>query len=362
MTTLYKKDSKGKIRVLNISTNGAELIQESGLLGGSLVTNQKTCKSKNVGRSNETSGEQQAILEMESKIAEKLKEDYFTTIIEAETTVVELPMLAKVYQDHSGKIDWLRDEVFEQAKLDGMRAFGRTGPSASLTSREGTPITTMPHIIEQLSRFPAGMIIDGELYAHGLSFQENMTLIKKYRGEESHQIHLVSYDIVSNESFANRFYAGFGRQIGENPYIKALISTPIRSEDELKARHEINIANGYEGTIVRWGSEPYKLNGRSEHLLKYKDFIDIVIPILDIIPSDARPEWGQAIYAWPGAKGHVMGDDILGSGMKLSHEERKEWLRNKQNYIGKTAEVRFFQYSDTGVPRFPVTYGIRLDK
>ena len=30
--------------------------------------------------------------------------------------------------------------------------------------------------------------------------------------------------------------------------------------------------------------------------------------------------------------------------------------------IGKMAEIRFFEYSDEGVPRFPVMVGIRQDK
>ena len=49
-------------------------------------------------------------------------------------------------------------------------------------------------------------------------------------------------------------------------------------------------------------------------------------------------------------------------GMKFSHAEREEILINKENYIGKTAEIRFFEYTEDGIPRFPVAVGIRLDK
>ena len=48
--------------------------------------------------------------------------------------------------------------------------------------------------------------------------------------------------------------------------------------------------------------------------------------------------------------------------MKFSHAEREEILINKENYIGKTAEIRFFEYTEDGIPRFPVAVGIRLDK
>lgn len=359
MISLYKKDSKGKIRVLNIYTEGADLVQTAGIYGGNLVENRKTCKGKNIGRSNETTPEQQAVLEMESKITEKLKEDYFRTIEEANTVAVLLPMLAKDYKEHSGKINWATDIVYTQPKLDGMRALGVTGPNALLTSRTGSPIDTVEHILEELRELPEGLVLDGELYAHGVSFQENMRLIKKYRKGETETVKFNVYDVVSKDPFHKRDYASL---VQSTIHCIPVEKTKISSVEELNSIHSVNLQNGYEGTMVRWGNAGYKVNGRSENLLKYKDFIDIALPILDIIPSEARPEWGQAIYFWKGAKGHKLGDNILGSGMKFSHEERKEWLRNKQDYIGKMAELRFFEYSDDGVPRFPVTVGVRLDK
>ena len=48
--------------------------------------------------------------------------------------------------------------------------------------------------------------------------------------------------------------------------------------------------------------------------------------------------------------------------MKFSHKEREEMLTNKSDYIGMIAEIRFFEYTDDGIPRFPVCYGFRLDK
>lgn len=353
MVELFKKDSKGKLRVLKIYTEGDKLVQESGLFGGKLVINEKVCMPKNVGRSNATTGEQQAILEAESKIAEKLKEDYFKTKEEAETTTVVLPMLAKDYKEFSHKIDWTQP-VYAQPKLDGMRALGKTGAAATLTSREGTAIETMAHIIKALQTTVPGLILDGELYCHGLSFQENMKLIKKNRGETSEQIQYHVYDMISDLPFTGR---DTEKYLGTIPGFVQVPTYKIDDEAALKLIHAQFIHEGYEGTIVRHGNAGYKLNGRSENLLKYKDFKDISLPIKDIRPSEARPDEGVAVYDWPGAT-----NGELRSGMKLSKEERREWLTNKDNYIGKTAEVRFFEYSDTGVPRFPVTVGIRLDK
>jgi ATP-dependent DNA ligase len=356
MTKLFKKDSKGKIRIFKTYTWGDELVQLSGLYEGKLVESRKVCKPKNVGRSNETTGSEQAVLEMNSKIAEKLKEDYFNTIEEAETIQVILPMLAKSYKDYSHKIKWGVDRVFVQPKLDGMRALGTTGPNATLTSREGTSITTMQHIVEDLKQMPDGHVLDGELYCFGESFQDNMKLIKKYRKGESERVKYHVYDIIEDKPFYKRKVRDFVK--GSNTLVE--VSTyEIDNEEQLKKFHAENISQGYEGSMIRYGDSSYKINGRSDSLLKYKDFIDIQLPILDIVPADARPEWGQAVYYWEGASGHPLGENIIGSGMKLSHEDRKEWLLNKENYVGKIAEVRFFEFSNTGVPRFPVTVGLR---
>ena len=128
----------------------------------------------------------------------------------------------------------------------------------------------------------------------------------------------------------------------------------VNSEYELKQFHSNFIKEGYEGSIVRHGNEGYKMDARSSNLLKYKDFQDIAVPIIDIIPAEARPEWGIPVLS--------LNDKTFKAGTKLSHDERKTLLSNKEDYIGKTAEIRFFEYTDDGLPRFPVMVGIRLDK
>ena len=66
--TLYKKDSKGKLRILSIETNHGDLMQTSGLIDGGKVEHSKTCKPKNVGRANETTSQEQAVIEAEALI------------------------------------------------------------------------------------------------------------------------------------------------------------------------------------------------------------------------------------------------------------------------------------------------------
>ena len=91
--------------------------------------------------------------------------------------------------------------------------------------------------------------------------------------------------------------------------IKLVFTKKINNKKELQEYHQKFLSEGYEGSIIRWGNEGYKPNGRSSNLLKYKDFSDIAIIIHDVVPSEVVPEHGQFIFYWKGAKGHSYGDD-----------------------------------------------------
>lgn len=346
--TLYKKDSKGKIRTLTISAYMGKVAQVSGLMDGKKVEHVSDSKPKNVGKANETTVAEQAVLEAKAKIKNKLDQGYFETLDDARNEEVVLPMLAKSFDKESHKIDW--STAYVQPKLDGMRCL-KLGDK--LMSRKGKEITTLPHIaaIEDNSK----SWLDGELYAHGLTFQENMSLIKKNR-PESINVKYHVYDVVlEGTSFIDRFNLLNG-SVKDCEHIELVPTFKIESLAMLKHYHEKFISEGYEGSILRWGNDGYKINGRSSNLLKYKDFIDETYTVVDIEPSDKNPEQGVVI-----CKCEKTGE-TFGTGMKFSHKERENILNNKSNYIGKTAEIRFFEYTDGGLPRFPVCVGFRLDK
>lgn len=352
MTTIYKKDTSGKIRYLKTWTDGSILHQVTGVVGTeNPVPHQKICTPKNVGRSNETSGAEQAILEMNSLIAEKVKGGYFDSIENAQDGEVILPMLAKEYGKEKKKIQW---PVLTQPKFDGMRALG----DQELISRKGSIIETVPHIIKVIPEIP--FHLDGELYGHGIGFQENMRLTKKYRPGESEVIKYCVYDVVSEDPYTKRYLQFMDWWTKDNndklygDVIVAVGFTLCKNQAELDVQHAQNLANGFEGTMVRWGNEPYKINGRSSNLLKYKDFLDRACEIVDIEPAKDRPTWGVPVFEIDGKR--------FRAGMKFSHAEREEFLAHKQKYIGQIGELRFFEYSEDGIPRFPVMVGIRNDK
>jgi DNA ligase-1 len=361
--TLYKLDSKSKIRVWSIWTEDGILIQEAGILDGKLVQHSKQCKSKNVGKSNETSPEEQALLELESECKGKLTEGYFETIEEAKNEIVILPMLAKSYDDEKHKIDWIKDKVYIQPKLDGQRCLAFIKNNVvKLISRDGKVIENMDHIKLSLSFIMEDCILDGELYSMELgTFQENMKAIKKYRSGITEKIKYNVYDCITEENFTKRFNKA--QKLIEGIQNTEIVTTmSILNDKEINLFHNSYISNGYEGSIIRWGNSEYKINGRSSNLLKYKNFQDLDAEIIDILPNDANSLHGTPLLKYSVNKLSGVSSSIFKAGVKMSHEDRVDLLANKHLYIGKLANIRFFEWTDDGNPRFPVMIGIHIDR
>ena len=252
-------------------------------------------------------------------------------------------MLAK-----TANLSNLKYPVYLQPKLDGMRALYKDG---ELKSRKNRVIDTVNHVVMDLEN---GYMLDGELYAHGKSFQDNMKLIKKTRDDTV----LVQYHVYDMPDDSLTFLARYNKLkklLDRKRNISLVPMFKVTSEDELLSRHIVFLEEGYEGTMIRTDDSTYEFNKRSNSLLKLKDFIDETYKIIDVIPSDRLPEHGVVVC-------QMINGNTFKCGMKLSHEDRIDILINKKEVIGKTAEVRFFEYTDGGLPRFPVYHGWRLDK
>jgi len=364
--TIYKKDTKGKIRYLEISTDSDELVQTSGMLNTtSPVEHRKTCTPKNVGKVNETTGAEQALAQAKSLYTKKIREGYFDSVHEALTIEVIKPMLAKDYAKEKHKLKGKR--IALQSKLDGVRCiikYDSTTKQATAKTRENVEITTIDHILRQVELVLNGqedVIVDGELYTHGNTFQENTKLVKNDWTEATEPIEYCMYDIVDKSedlTFEERFeklvYL-FGRP---NPMLSIVMTSYLDDTDDreklITATYAQNIDWGYEGLMIRVAGSKYKVNGRSSDLLKYKEFVDTALEIVDVTPNTANPKHGTV---WVKFNGHLQK-----TGSKISHADREELLTNKDDYIGKTAEIRYFEETDEGKMRFAYYHGVRIDK
>jgi len=116
-TTLYKKDSKGKLREWRAEVNGSRYRTISGLAEGQQVTSAwKDTFAKNVGRANATTAEEQAVAEVEAIYTKRLDGEYHEHIDDIDKARFYKPMLASKWEDRKDKITY---PVYVQPKLDG---------------------------------------------------------------------------------------------------------------------------------------------------------------------------------------------------------------------------------------------------
>lgn len=354
MKILYKYTTKGQAQQWQIVVEGDKFYTIEGMVGGKLTTSLPTiCKGKNIGKKNETTPEEQAILEAKAKHQKKIDAGY-NEVITHEKKFFQ-PMLA--YECNVEKLDFENEEYYAQPKLDGLRADNEGG---KITSRNGKPYVSVPHLSQN-----DGVRLDGELYNHKLKndFNKIVSLCKKQKPtkedllDSAKMVEFWAYDFPDHPgNFIDRFralqkYASTHKRgcIVVVPTIK------LTSVEHLRQIHAQFMADGYEGTIIRL-NKPYE-NKRSKNLLKYKDFIDEEFIILDAIEG----EGGRT-----GTIGKFVMD--LGDGTKTTFKSNvkgdfdylKFIWKNRKSYIGKKATVKYFQRTPDNIPRFP--YVIKIDR
>ena len=113
--TLYKLDKKfNKTQKWSVETENSKYRTIEGYIDGKFTTSDwTTCTGKNIGKSNETTPYQQAIIEAEAKVVKKLENGYFEDIsqISLGKSFIE-PMLAHKYDDYKDKPEKLNDLYF----------------------------------------------------------------------------------------------------------------------------------------------------------------------------------------------------------------------------------------------------------
>ena len=164
LPTLYKRTTTGATQSWEIEIEEDKFRTISGQLDGKKITNNwTTCKGKNVGKKNETSGAEQALKEAEAKHQKKRDKGYRLDVDNIDVKKFYVPMLAQDFKNKNREKDVMTEigseednttgygnAVFSQPKLDGIRCIAmREG----LFTRSGKPITAVPHIHEALEPF-----------------------------------------------------------------------------------------------------------------------------------------------------------------------------------------------------------------
>ena len=363
--TLYKLDTKGKIRVWHMEIDGDKYRSVSGLQNGKLVTSEWFyAKAKNVGKSNGTTPEEQAVSVVESTYRKQLEREYKERIEDVGKLTYFKPMLAASWDNCKDSINY-NETVFVQPKLDGVRCiFTKDGPK----SRNGKDIIAIPHIMDKLKPLfeeNPTLILDGELYNHRFKddFNAIISLVRKTKPTESdlqESLKYVQYHVYDIPSESSTFDLRLCKlkdvvTLINSDTIQLVPTQTALGEEEVDSYYGAYLEDGYEGGMIRL-NEVYEQK-RSKSLLKRKDFEDEEFEII-------RIEEGQGNWAGYAKRIVFRNNDgrEVGAGLKGSQEYARKLLEEADEYIGKQVTVQFFTRTPDGVPRFPVAKALHKDK
>lgn len=363
--TLYKNHGKTVgdwvISVLVKPSGSAELlIRYSKKVGGEYVAKTVPVSGKNIGRSNETTPQQQAVLELRSRVNKQLDKGYVRTPAEATAPAtnslgLKKPMLAQpIDKVKPESIDW--ENAYAQPKLDGHRCL----VNGIMYSRQGKEIL-LPHIREALGDY--GLLdkgLDGELYVHGMMLQDIGSLVKKPR-QESRQLILHVYDLMRDAPYHERLAELQELLAGVQGPILAHTTEVVTGRDHLDTLHKQWLAEGYEGSILRHGLAPYQDDKRSNALLKVKDFTDTEFEVIGVERGTPNGSYEVPVWVCRNPAGLTEDDKTFKvTAQGTMQQKHEQWLM-KHTFIGRLLTVQHFGYSKGNVPLLPVALRWRDD-
>ena len=269
------------------------------------------------------------------------------------------PMLA--YKVDKKPVDW-SEKVFIQPKLDGVRCIFTKDGAYSRTGKEFKNLAHIKYDLTDYFRKHPNSVLDGELYNHALKndFEKIISLVRKQKptdqdardAENLVQYHV--YDtIAEGVNYEDRFN-WLTRYLPIAASMTLIKNTVVESQDEAKMLHDVHLAQGYEGSMLRLNKK-YE-HKRSYNLQKFKDFSDTEATIVGY-------EAGKGKFTGLIGKFFMQDDDgnefgcPIGKGYNFA--DRKNILDNIHDYIGQRATFTYFQRTQAGSYRHPLFKTLR---
>jgi len=385
-TTIGTNRSKQwSISVLDNGDNTFTIHTEHGVTGGKQVSHDTLItEGKNKGKKNETTPQQQAILEAERDWAKKVKQGYAEQQ-QIQTQPVEEEKPKKPKQEKTGRLlkpmlanefDMEKEKsvsfpVFIQPKLDGVRCLiYKDNNRIIFQSRQNTIYEEFDHLLPELEHLmnqfsdQEGLILDGELYTHGMPFEKITSMVRssKTKRKNIEELNYHIYDcfysgdanLSKNQMPYSERYQVLKGAFGRTIYSKLILveTTIANSKRDIEDfhTHYTNLINPYEGVMIRTPTGSYKQQGRSKDLQKYKKFMDEEFEVVGHHEGTGAHA-GTPIFE---CKSNVNQSKIFSVTMQGTLESKRGMMENVRNYYGKMLTVKYQEKSCEGIPRFPV--------
>ena len=390
---LFSESALGDTRVWQIGFDHTDnqlitihgvLITTKGEAGENLQTSYHPIVQNQSGRTIQ----EQALLEARRRYLNKYKEGYLPTGEELPPDLNGAkPMLAKKYRHPS--IDQANPNkpldsnetriknfpVSIMRKIDGIRALVRLqGNKISIRSKLNNIYPHLQHIKKEMDLFmkylPPNCELDGELYSLNMNFQELTSAVKTLKSihHRHNEIEYWIFDIIDPQRMVweDRYamlvnaYTKYLEDGNPSSSFRILQAYNANSSEDIDKYHDQFVNEGYEGIIIRrYGCvekdrklSEYRPN-RTNSLIKYKYFQDEEAIIIGY-ESCTGSEEGAIKFIVKDIRGNEFPVRPRGN-----LNDRREWFKRGEDFIGKQLTIRFQELSTKGVPRFPVGVSIR---
>jgi len=261
--------------------------------------------------------------------------------------------IMKCYPMDEKRLESWQPPYVVQPKYDGVRCRAvpfETGEFMLLSSEEN-PIFSVPHINIALKGLPP-FEYDGELYCHGKSFEEIVSItsrtVNPHPDYETINYHI--FDLVTDEPQIDRLLKLNRIQMKE-PLIIApsLAATNLQ---EIMRIYDKYINDGYEGIIVRHLSALYERK-RSRWVMKFKPKKEdsyMIVGSQEEISIEGNPKNRLGALILKSGDGNIF---KVGTG--FDDDARESLWKKRDGLIGRAARIQY-QHLSSGrkVPRFPV--------
>lgn len=370
--TLYKRSSTGAVQVWWMEIDGHKYRQHYGKKDGKIITKKWSYASpKNIGKINETTPEEQAILEVVAAVEKQLKSNYFENEADIDTGFLE-PQLAKPNKAYIDKVDWKGGQIVDE-KLNGIACIITKEGAFSRTNER---FFAIPHILAELAfifRNNPDAYIQGELfnpdYVNNLGALTELVAVTRKEKDITPELleaseKIVQYHIYDGYNFGgikinmsgrvrrNGLDAWFKEHKNSFISIKKIKYIWAFSFEEAKEFADEYIAKGGEGAIIRNPLAEYQ-HKRTKDLLKLKKFESKEFKVISI--EEGTADWeGCAKFVWLELPDGTR-DNKFKSNVKGSMPHLREVFQNRHYYVDKMVTVEFQELSPYNVPLIPYT-------
>lgn len=345
---LYSKAKTGNTKTWRIWVEGDEVFTEFGVLGGKKRVASYKALGKNLGKSNETTPEAQALLEAESKHKSQQDKRYYPTIEESETIFVKMPMKAKNFVEVGHLAIF---PLYYQPKLDGMRTLITDIEKVNIsTISKGGKDVKLPIQIRNdllaLHQETGIKELDGEIYLHGQFLQDIISNIR-VDGNLTSKLEFHIFDLPSDKTFDKRVkdLESLKKVIDKLglSFLKVVETRTLNSKEEgihlLDQLEEF----GYEGIMLRNTKGLYEYGYESSDLLKWKNMETAEAFVYEV----GFDKTGQGVLYCRLPNGITFDCKMIGKEDFRSYDSQRY-------FRGKWIMFKYQQFSKDGVPLFPV--------